>query len=179
MTLAQRNTPWLMAGAMIAPLAIVTALRTFVGGAGVAPADAAASATAPMLEPEAPSAPLGAPSPAHARALEALLAMRRDPVALSPLDHPEAPIDAPVDAHHTPAPTPGDAQRPARSPVADLTLSSIMRSSRTDLAGINGRIYRVGQEVRPGWTVQSIDADASRVVLKGPEQQTFTLTRQR
>lgn len=59
--------------------------------------------------------------------------------------------------------------------IDSLTLSSIMSTPRGPMAVISGKPRRIGEEITPGWTLQSIDAAASSVSLHGPESARSTL----
>ncbi len=54
----------------------------------------------------------------------------------------------------------------AALPTFDVT--SILVSTRHQLATINGKLYRIGDEIVPGWRLESIDAVRS-VVMIAPE----------
>ena len=55
-----------------------------------------------------------------------------------------------------------------------LRLSGVMRG-RTPMALINGKIYRPGETVAEGWTLESIDTDKRSAVVVGPNGEEQTL----
>ena len=59
------------------------------------------------------------------------------------------------------------------APTFEIT--SIMKTRSGPVALINGRLRRVGDEVAPGWTVQSINDLTRSVTLTGPDQRTQTI----
>ena len=65
-----------------------------------------------------------------------------------------------------PEPAPEAAPAPAIDPLANLKLSGILGNETGGLAAINNRIYKVGDTVRRGLTIQSIDARTNTVILR-------------
>lgn len=165
--------------AAFAPLIAVQAVRYLVLG-DAAPASAGAAVHAGMLPP--PAMPDGPKSltPAQVKAAQWLTSR---PVALnlrSPMDKPDPVAAAPEPITAT---TPS-ITTPEPQPVADdtprhLVLTGILggggESSRS-LVSISHRIYRVGEEVVPGWRIGSIDGKKRTVTLTQSDGRTFELT---
>lgn len=91
-----------------------------------------------------------------------------DPVAPTPMPEPV------VKVPEAPTPAPKDDDTPHH-----LVLTSILggagESSRS-LASINHRIYRVGDEVAPGWRLSAIDSKKREIVLSNSDGRSLTLT---
>ncbi|MEK6703297.1 MAG: hypothetical protein AABZ53_13620 [Planctomycetota bacterium] len=93
-----------------------------------------------------------------ARAITATLT---NPLGPCPLFVPEI--------HRTAAPpSPSDIPGIPMVAVADFRLTSIATGGRELMAVIDGRVRRIGDEVREGWKVESIDRVAQTVTFSGP-----------
>ena len=140
-------------GAAAAPVALAMVIRALIGGA---PADANAAAAA--LAPDTAEIP----TPVHWSADEAdadayAIASLREPFADSPMHRVPARA-APVE----PAPT---APTVAPEPTPTFIVTSVLVGRRATLVTINGRLRRLGDEVEPGWRLESIDIAAGEVIL--------------
>ncbi len=143
------------------PLILVMAVRTFFTPA---PSDASPAGAAPTP----PAAPAAAPAPVkldpqQQKAAEWVASLASVKGLTSPLDHPTAappPRPEPkIDNEPTPEPA------PAVDPLAGLKLSGILGNDDGGLAAISGKIYRVGDQVRPGLKLKGIDAKTNTVIF--------------
>lgn len=159
--------------ALVAPVLAVQFFRSVLGaGADVAASNAG---QAPMTDPaaaaaiETPTAPVTAE---QKRAVAWLASLNRQDPARSPMDHPKVASDTPPPAPslEPDAPTTKPAPADAPHPKSDITLGAIMGSSRGSLASIGGRIFRVGEQLEAGWTIEAIDPKLQIVTLAGPDK---------
>jgi hypothetical protein len=101
----------------------------------------------------------------------------------SPMDHPVIvpPRPAPVvQKPETPAPTPVAAPRVTQDPLTNLTLSATTKGRDSGgLALINGKVYRIGEDVLPGYRLESVDTNLNQVELRFPDGRQRTLGRKR
>lgn len=147
------------------PLCSVVAVRWLVPSAG--PASAGASVTAPAVPPiEAPTVREPGDSPELVRAVRTLLEMPTGPTTV-----------AATRAHIEVKPTP--TARPVARPRPTFMLTSVSRGGRQNVAVIDGKLRRTGDELGEGWTVASIDAAQGEVRLAGPEGDTMSLSLRR
>ncbi len=167
------------AAALIAPIVLVIASRQIIG---LQPATSqAAPTTTDPLDPQVTSNTVFKPAQ---RKLIAYLASASQvlPALVSPMDHPPAPAEPPISAPLQP-PTPDKIETHVAEarPQLPLSLSGVMSGSdpASALVMIGGKVFRLGDEVTPGWTLVSIDARTIAAVLKGPEGQAFTVARDR
>jgi hypothetical protein len=152
------------AATLAAPLALVLAARAFF-----APAPSIAGSTPAAqqsLPPPAAPTQLAKLTPEQVKAADWLASMPSFKGMTSPLDHPVA-APAPIP---DPAPTvevsePDPAPSPAADPLAGLKLTGILGNDQGGLAAINGRIYRIGDTVRPGLVLKLIEAKTSTIVF--------------
>jgi hypothetical protein len=157
---------------MLVQIAAVSAPPVLVILAGFSPTPSAAPAT-PATETLPVTAPAPAITPEQLRARQWAEAQPVGPGLVSPLERGEsARVEAP---QHAPEPEPLD----PGDPLSGLTLKALLAGRNGALAMINGRIYRIGDEVRPGCTVLSIDAREDRIELSRPDGTTATLGRAR
>lgn len=171
----------LPAAALAAPLLTVLVLRALGTGYPASSIGATPPINASAAEP--------APAPTHTEPPRATLATRaeldramawlrersgvlpaRSPMDFEPALAPAAP------AAPTPAPEAPRASRPTR-PAGALSLTSVIANDEGGLAAINGRVFRVLDEVEPGWHIVEIDAKRLAVRLEGPERRRVELTR--
>ena len=71
--------------------------------------------------------------------------------------------------HQQPPPRPNSTRPPDTPrihPPPDVSVKTILKTSRGNIALINGRLYRVGGKIGDGWIVMVIDADARLVLIK-------------
>jgi hypothetical protein len=191
----------IFAGVLLMPLIAVQAARFLLGPqAGPGAAAAAVSPTAPP--PGVPQALVPAPllslTPRQNAVVEWLASAPAYAALRSPMDRPEAapppaPRPAPgagnpyTRAASQPAPTDTpEASRPPSQPeppapeatasaLSRLVLTGLLVNGRTRLAALNHRIYRVGDEVYPGWRVARIDSRTRAVTLVGPDGTAHTV----
>lgn len=163
------------AATLAAPLALVLAARVFF-----APAPSMAGPAPASQQPPAPPAAPAAKqdlTTEQRKAADWLAANSVFKGIASPLDHPVA-------APPTPAPEPTSVAQepepaPPENPLAGLKLTGILGTDSAGLAAINGRVYRVGDQVRRGLIVKSIDAKTGAVVFSQEGGQDLTLRRPR
>ncbi|MBL8757956.1 MAG: hypothetical protein JNK35_05950 [Phycisphaerae bacterium] len=179
----ERNRRRLLpAAALAAPILTVLVLRALGTGHPASSMGATPPSTNPSAAEPAPPQADGDPprAPLATRAeLDRAMAWLRDRTgvlpARSPMDFEPAPAPA---APTAPAPTPEAprASRPTR-PAGVMNLTSVMANEEGGLAAINGRVYRLLDEVEPGWRIVEIDAKSLAVRLEGPERRRVELTR--
>jgi hypothetical protein len=144
------------------------------------PSSAGAQTIAPAaLLPVAQGAGAG-PSlnPDQRRAADWVKALDPGEKLESPLDHPKPapvqvkrPVQEPV-VHEAP-------RAPTEDPLAGVKLSSTMRSKDGGIASINGKVYRVGDDVRPGCKLITVDTAQNCVEIKTPDGKTVRIGRTR
>lgn len=143
----------IQAGAVAVPVVAVVVFKLMSGSA---PAPSVAS---PMpgsgASVVAPAAPM---TTDQKRALEWSKAQESKEAVSSPLTPPEARAGNGA----------GKAPSPAVPSVVgvEFTLTSILKSGGTSIAAINGRLYRAGEQVKPGCVVESIDAKNFKVRIR-------------
>jgi hypothetical protein len=176
----KRRTQLTEIAALAAPLVLVVFVRVVMTPASASAANAKAAA--------APAAPVSAPvkplTPEQTRAAEFVRSLE-GPAALaslnSPLDHPKPPPphtapEAPKVAAEAPLPP----QTPDPKPLEGLKLTATLRAGQGGgMAAINNKIYKVGDEIRPGFTLVSVDAAANTVEIKVPGGETLPLGREK
>lgn len=74
------------------------------------------------------------------------------------------------------APAPEHPAEQAPPSVDGFRLGGVFSSSKDSVATINGRLYRVGDEVVPGATLDSIDARQRKATIRFAGGRTITLT---
>lgn len=126
------------------------------------PRAASAASTAPVAA--APQAPLGTPTPAQAKAAEWIATQDarslRDPFvppALPELDAAPSATQVVTAPEHATA-TPGR--------VPQFRLTGVIERGQKPLAAINGKVFRVGEEVAPGWTLISVHGGDRSVEIR-------------
>jgi len=67
-------------------------------------------------------------------------------------------------------------ERPVAPVLEGIKLSGVFSANETTMASFNGRLYRPGQEVRPGVKISSIDARARKVILELSDGREVELT---
>jgi len=154
--------------AILAPLGAVIVARALVGGG---------PAQAPAAELELPTLPtvglVSAPAtpsltPEQVAAAEYLSSAQLSGHG-SPMAKPVAPKIEPVVEVRVTPPT------PKVDPTDDLGLSSVMGKGQRAVALISGRIYRIGDEVREGWTLTAVDVQSRTATLTHGDGRTCVL----
>jgi len=171
---SKRRTLVLDALMLSGPLLVVVGVRAFLApapsvGATPAPGGGQAPAIVPVVAPTKPS-------PEQQRAAEWIAGLGPLTDLRSPMAHPEPPPSPPKPTIETPKP-PGAVRAP-EDPIAGLKFTGILGNNEDlGLAAINGRIYRVGEEVRKGVRLTRIDARNYVIVLTVPDGTERTLRR--
>jgi hypothetical protein len=145
---------------LIAPIAIVQGARLF-DASGPAAAPAATVSPDPLPAPEAAKLPPLTES--QRRALVYLSGYSPKTNLGSPMDRPDpepAAAPAPAPTIITEAP-----KVPERDPLEGVSLTAIIGRDEAAVALIRHQVRRVGDEVVPGWRIQSIDPRHRRVVV--------------
>lgn len=156
----------LMQIAAVSTPSVLVILNSFSPAAPAAPATSTDSTTVPVVVPGPRTTPeqVRARQWADAQVVGAGLA--------SPLDHPiAAPAPAPAVARVDPEPAPVIEPEPVNTedPLSGLRLTALLGGRSGALAMIDGRIFRIGDEVRPGCKLLSIDAKADRIEVARPD----------
>jgi len=161
---SKQRTLLVDAATVSCPLILVVAVRTLF-------TPAPSQASAPKASPAQPTpavVPVAGPAkltPEQQKALDWIAGLPPMTGLVSPLDHPIAPPPVVQQAAHEPDPEPAPATTPAVDPLAGLKLSGILGNETGGLAAINGRVYRVGDVVRPGLKLKLIDARTNTVTF--------------
>jgi len=150
------------------PVLVVLAMR-FLSGTG--PASAPAAQT--QIEGIAPD-PGGGVRTEAALSERQKLALRW--VASLESAVPEhSPMERGSEPERTPSPE-QEVERPdAAPPMPRFTLRAVLGGGQR-LAAINGRVYREGDTVRPGWRLTHVRADLQMVEIAGPGGQTVRIS---
>ena len=168
--MATRNNILLDVAAIAVPLALVLGARVMLkpspttahaGGAGPEPAG--------IVVPTAAGARI---TPEKQRAVDWINGMSGSSGMRSPMAHPVA---APLVVVHEPEP-----EQPVTSvnPLAGLKLTGILGNESGSLAAINGKVYKVGDVVKPGLTLGAIDVHSNTVTFKLADGTELKLVRQ-
>jgi hypothetical protein len=163
----------------------VLALQVAQSLLAVGPSSAAGSSPRNYVPPSAVPVPPAAKAPApltpdQSRALEWLRAAGKGAAVRSPMEAAAPRTPEPV-VERTPEPiveTPPTVAVKEPLPVPRVSLTTIL--NRPDDAGgaiaaINSKIYRVGDQVAPGWTLTAIDRDQWTVTLTCEDGRTITV----
>lgn len=159
--------------ALLAPVLVVQGFRQVSGWQ--VQASQAAVVVRPV-EQTAPATPTPPPVTDQMRKAAQWLESRGPlKIRRSPMDHvarvrPVAPL-TPDPVEPQPAPT------SAKRPVNKLVLSAIVGGKNSNMASINGKVFHLGDDVEPGWTIIAIHPRRMVVVLSGPEGQVLELSR--
>lgn len=161
--------------ALAAPLAMVLAGRTLLS----APPPSATTTT--VSSPTAPIQLAAAPKPLSAEQQKAQDWVKGMPATLeliSPLNHPvEVVVAKPeIIADHEPEPEPQPL--PVESPIRGLKLTAVIGNDDGQVAAINGRIYRIGELVKPKLRLTAIDPKKSSITLTAGNGETYRLKRE-
>jgi hypothetical protein len=156
-------------GAVAAPLILVLAVRSLMTPApsmgGTQAYDNAPAAVLPVVEKKL--------LPEQVKALDWIAHIGSHADLRSPMAHPDLVAPAPIDQHDEPTPEP----IPATNPLAGVKLTGIIGTSEGGLAAVNGRIYKIGETVRPGLVLARINARANLIVLKAADGTEVTIRR--
>jgi hypothetical protein len=139
-------------------------------------------------EPSSTTIPVAAPTlmpvptvqakpltPEQLKAAEWVKQLMKTPLA-SPLNHPvEVVIKKPVvvEPDQVLPPPP-----PRESPIQGLKLTAVMGNDDGQLASINGKIFRIGDDVRTGLRLTGIDARNSLITLETRSGEQFVIKRE-
>lgn len=149
--------------ALTLPLLTVGGIRTAWLAKG--PATAGASQVKPVERKNgSPESKAPAPVPRHARDELARAISSTLTTTLGP-----SPLFAPEIHRSAAPPSPSEIPGVPMVDVAEFRLTSIATGARELMAVIDGRVRRVGEEVRDGWKVESIDKIAQTVTFSGPD----------
>jgi hypothetical protein len=138
---------------------------------------------APDANPSAVTVPVTAPAPKatpeQVRARQWADAQSVGRTLASPLEHVVVQAAAPTPEPEQPVAAADPEPVPGEDPLAGVKLSAVLGGRSGALAMINGRIFRVGDEVRPGCALKSIDARADRIEVSRRDGTTATFGRAR
>lgn len=154
----RRRLSWF--AAMAAPVVTVQAVKLF----DVTPLDSAPAAVT------VPDTPDGTPGPAPAKLTPEQTRARAFYASFRPIGVPASPMDQ-ADAAPTPTdPAPVEIAESPRTPEPDpldgLEVTAIVgRDKASAVAMIEHHLRRAGDEVAPGWRVESIDPRSHRVTV--------------
>lgn len=166
-----------VAACLALPLGAVVTVRSLATGAGPARASAAAPAQTPGQSPGQSPGQASGQTP-----VGPALSVREpnDPPEL--LAEVRALLVGPAGSTVVAAPqnrielkTAPAVQPPARVRPA-FSLSSISRGARQNIAVVDGKLRRPGDDLGEGWSIASIDAASGEVRLSGPDGETMTLS---
>ena len=171
---SKRSLILLDLGAVATPLLLVLAARSLMSPApskGDAPQSpynsAAPAAVVPVVQHKL--------SPEQELALQWISAIGSRTGLVSPMAHPTLAVVAPKPEESAVEPAPEPA--PRASPVNGLKLTGIVGTSEGGLAAVNGKVYKVGDAVRPGIKLIRIDARSNKIVLQADDGTEFTIRR--
>lgn len=154
------HSTWMRWGAVVAPVAMIGIFVASNRLSGPRPASAGGIAIAPSqtLTPVAPAK--------EVESVERWILSHKGPVASPFLVAPVATTVVQAEA----------VERPVAPVLEGIKLSSVFSANETTMASINGKLYRPGQEVRPGVTIVSIDARSRKITLKLSDGREVELT---
>jgi hypothetical protein len=184
----------LRAGALLAPIILLQAVRLTVGGGGPE-----ASSAAPLFDgpggdlPVAPAqqtrvTPL---TPQQKAAVEFLIAARQDgslmSLAISPFPAPkpkivavqpppQLPQEPAIEQPEIPAGPMGPHLPEIPQAIQQANLTSLLRAGSGEFAVINGKPHRIGDFVIEGWRVIEIKVNDRAVLLEGPHGELVELS---
>lgn len=173
-----RRKLWAQVGAVAAPLLVFAGARVLLAPIPQSSGAAITPVSVPAVMPAPAAAPL---NDVQQRAVEWSRTLAWDSLT-SPLcrtfedsREPE-PVDTPLVAG--PDPEPDTPELPPVDPVEGLRLTAVLGDSDGGMAMINGKLYRAGDEPKPGLRVISVDARNNRVILAGRAGARFILGRE-
>jgi len=161
--------------AVCGPLAVLAAAHLVFTPLPPAPDPTGAAGITPAKLSVTPVRTLSA---AQARALEWSAAQQPGVALTSPMDHPTsyeavAPVTTQIPEPIAVEPS----TDPAVQALASLRLTAVVGNAQGGLAMINGKVYKIGDTVRPGITITEIDVQAGTAVCKAANGSTRTLKR--
>jgi len=154
-------------GAMAAPLLIVGAMVLFNSAAE--PRSSAAGVQAP---PDPETIIRAAMSPLT-EAQQAVVDFRASIPALGESDSPFPPVDEIAEDILDIFDPDADVEQIVGIP--DFNVSAIMASKAGNIALINGKAHRIGDELEGGWIIKKIDAKTKQVDLTDADGESMTL----
>lgn len=160
-------------GSVAAPVIGFFVLKQVIG---LGPAPTTAGPTSMPGSPNLTSAPPPAPSAEQKAALAWLASQKLNEDLGNPLEISPVAVPVPEPAAATP---PASEPAPRVDPFEGLRLSAVLAMGEGQWASINGKVHRVGDSVRLGFTVKAIDAAGQRVEIQGPDGETRWLQRDR
>ncbi|MDX2147128.1 MAG: hypothetical protein SFZ23_06355 [Planctomycetota bacterium] len=172
-----RARVWWLAAAILPTLA-VQGVR-MLGGPVLPSAHAARPAA--VLTPELPRASTLALREDQKAASEWLRSLEldelQDPFRSTlavPSEAPAASAD-PLETQVQPPPASEAVEEKDAKALAQLELRGVVGSGPSALASIGDRLHRIGSEVLPSWTLESVDARRRSATLRHAEGRTWTL----
>jgi hypothetical protein len=133
-----------------------------------------ASATGATPVVAAADSPVGAPSAAQKQAALWIASMDDKPLR-DPFIAPATPEPS-DDSNTTQVVTAPDQTGPiATSRVPQFRLTGVIERGQKPLAAINGKVYRVGEEVAPGWTLTSVHGGERSVEIRHADGRLVTV----
>lgn len=161
----RRNTV-VEAAAIAGPLAAFIAARVIL-----APGPAATRAQPVASAGSIESAPAATPqlSPEQEKAL-AWIKQSAGGELRSPMAHPAVGV-------RMAEPAPAEPDGPAQA-SAGLRLVGVLGNDENGIAAIGGKVYRIGDQVRPGVKLKAVDARAGTADLELPDGSVARLTRE-
>jgi len=171
----KRRNQLIEIAAIGAPLTILGFTRVFMSP--VAASASTQGQAAAQVVPVATSTP--APTPEQKKAAAWIASVQIGPSLVSPLDHPKILAPAPEPSEYgPPAPAPEPPSVFVANPLEGLSLSATLKTREVGgVASINGKIYKVGDQVRPGCRLLSVDVSANSVEISKPDGSTVRLGR--
>ncbi len=144
---------------IVTPIAAVAAVRVVLGlGPDESPAATIESTAVIPIESD-PETQTTQATEAQKAAMAFILEHDGDDLVRSPMVKSVAPTD--VVASSGP-----ELLEPAQhDPIAHLVLTSIVGQGARSFASLNGRVYRIGDEVVQGWRITTIDPGSREVLL--------------
>jgi hypothetical protein len=157
--------------ALAGPLLVVSGSRLFFGSDPSAMSAQVVPAAATPVPVSMKAATLTPEQQAAAAWITSVSAL---PDLASPMNHP---VPAP---RHVESPRPVEPTRivPVASPVADLTLTGVLGNTSGGLAAINGKVYRIGDRVKPGLRLIAIDVKLNAIELQGDNGTVYRMIRE-
>lgn len=173
----------IQAASVAAPSLLIVSMRfVLVGGPDMASAAGSGQVVSAVAAPAADA--LVQPtarklSPEQERAVAWRAVFQFDATFESPMDaRANVVLMAPKKVEPVaPVKTAPVATPPKTSPVQGLALTSFMGNLSGGLVVISGKVYRVGEEVRPGLLLANIDFRNATVTLQNLDGETFTLVK--
>lgn len=167
MTTENRRKLWCRVSAVSGPLVIVLAARVLMAP----PAAVSAASQEGQKESFFTTSSSSSISPQQQQVLDWCMAIDYKEPWPSPIGHLPAPsASASVIGPH------GNATERSDSPVAGLRLSMVLGRPGAAMARINGVVYRIDDQVRPGLYLSKIDVRQQQIELIGTDGETYVLT---